>query len=144
MPCGTNQPGRPTDGSMNQAPPEAPMPTRDIDFDAAGNDDLVGALRDLGRAEIDGVEARGAEARDLHARRLGVVAGLEGGGARDHRAGLADRIDAAEDDVVDRAGVEPVAVAQRFQRPWRRAAPPAPRAASRPSCRAPRGVRTAS
>ena len=30
MPCGTNQPGRPTDGSMNQAPPDMPMPTRHI------------------------------------------------------------------------------------------------------------------
>ena len=78
------------------------MPTRDIDLDAAGDDDLVRALSDLGGAEIDGVEAGGAEARDLHARRLVVVAGFEGGGARDDRAGLADRIDAAEDDVVDR------------------------------------------
>ena len=91
------------------------MPTRRHRFDAAGNDDVVGALGDLGGAEIDGVEAGGAEARDLHAGRLVVVAGLEGGRARDDGAGLADRIDAAEDDVVDLGRVEAVAVAQRFQ-----------------------------
>ncbi len=134
MPCGTNQPGRPTDGSMNQAPPDMPMPTRRHRFDAAGDDDLVGALRDLGRAEIDRVEARRAEAGDLHAGRLGVVARLEGGRARDHRARLADRIDAAEDDVVDLAVSSPLR-SRTASSTLAPSAPPAPRAANRPSCR---------
>src|SRR5690606_23649652 len=68
-------------------------------FDAAGDDDVVRALHDLGGTEIDGVEARRAEARNLHAGRLVVIAGLEGGRARDDGTRFADRIDAAEDDV---------------------------------------------
>ena len=49
------------------------------------------------------------------ARRFDVVARLEGGGAGDHRASLADWIDAAIDDVVDLGGVQAVAITERFQ-----------------------------
>ena len=52
----------------------------------------------------------GAEAVDLHARHLLAVAGLERDGAGDVGAGLADRIDAAEDDVLDQLRIELVAV----------------------------------
>jgi hypothetical protein len=73
-------------------------------------------LRDLAGGEIDGIEARGAEAGDLHAGRLGRIAGLKGCGLGDDGAGIHDRIDAAHDDVVDGRGIEPIAVADRFQR----------------------------
>ena len=84
-------------------------------FDAAGNDDVIGALRDLAGREIDGIETGGAESRDLHARRLVGVTGFEGGSFWNDGAGFEHRIDATHDDVVDGRGVEPVAVAQRFQ-----------------------------
>src|SRR5690606_20045713 len=85
-------------------------------LDAPGDDDVVRALRDLGGSEVDGVESASAKARNLHAGGLVVIAGLEGSRARNDRACLADRIDAAEDDVVHRRRVEPVAVADGFQR----------------------------
>ena len=66
---------------------------------------------------------------------LSSIAGLEGGRARDDGAGFADRIDAAEDDVVD--GCRCRARCGRAGAPAsrRRGAASAPRAASRPSCR---------
>ncbi|MND94873.1 hypothetical protein D3C80_871080 [compost metagenome] len=84
-------------------------------FHAAGDDDIVRSRLDLAGREVDGIKTRGAEARDLHARRPVGITGLEGGGFRDHRAGIHDRIDAAHDDVVDSRGVEPIAVADGFQ-----------------------------
>ena len=68
------------------------------------------------RGEIDRVEPRGAEAVDLHARHLVAVARDERRGARDVAARLADRIDAAEHDVVDQLRVELVAVLDRAER----------------------------
>ena len=46
------------------------MPTRLIEFDAAADGHLVLAGHHLRRGEIHRVEARGAEAVDLHARHL--------------------------------------------------------------------------
>jgi hypothetical protein len=81
-------------------------------LDAAGDDEVLPAARDLLRGEVHGLEARRAEAVDLHARDLDVPAGLERRRLRDHRALLADRRDDAHDDVVERRGVEAVALLQ--------------------------------
>ena len=56
---------------------------------------------DLRGGEIHRIEARGAEAVDLHARHLLAEAGLQHRRAGDVAARLADRIDAAEHDVLD-------------------------------------------
>ena len=70
-------------------------------FDAAADRHVVLAGHHLRRGEVDGVEPRGAEAVDLHARHRVAVARHQRGGARDVAARLADRIDAAQHDVVD-------------------------------------------
>ena len=85
-------------------------------FDAAGDDHVVLAGGDRGVGEVDRVEAGGAVAVDLHARHGVREAGGEDGVAGDVAARLADRIDAAEDHVVDDRRVEVVAVADRGQR----------------------------
>ena len=77
------------------------MPTRLMALDAAADRHVVLARHDLRGGEIHGVEAGGAEAVDLHARNLVAIARGERRGAADVAAGLADRIDAAEDHVVD-------------------------------------------
>ena len=77
------------------------------------------AGHDLGGGEIHRVEARGAEAVDLHARHAVAEAGNERRGAGDVAARLADRIDAAEHHVVEQLRIELVAVldcAQRLRR----------------------------
>ncbi len=56
---------------------------------------------DLRCCEIHRIEARGAEPADLDAGDGLAEAGFECGKARDIGAGLADRIDHAEDHVVD-------------------------------------------
>ena len=63
----------------------------------------------LGGGEIHRVEPGGAEAVDLHAGNGVAVARLQRRDARDVAAGFADRIDAAEHDVVDQLRVELVA-----------------------------------
>ena len=70
----------------------------------------------LRRREIHRVEARGAEAVDLHAGRLVAEARRYGAGARDVAARLADRIDAAQNDIVDLLARELVAILDRRQR----------------------------
>ena len=74
------------------------------------------AAHDLGGGEIHGIEAGGAEAVDLHAGHGFAETRLQRRETRDVGAGLADRIDAAEDDVVDDVFLEIVALLQRLQR----------------------------
>ncbi len=71
---------------------------------------------DLGSGEIHGIEARGAEAVDLDAGHGFAKARLDRREAGDVGAGLADRIDNPEDDIVDDALGQIVALLQRFQR----------------------------
>ena len=104
-------------------------------FDAAADRHLLLAGHDLRRGEVHRVEARGAEAVDLHARHLVAVIGRERRGARDVAARLADRIDAAEHHVVDELRVETVASLEARAAHGSRARAPSPRAASRPACR---------
>ena len=97
----------------------------------------------LRRGEVHRVEARRAEAIDLHARHLVAEAGDERRRARDVAAGFADRIDAAEHHVVDQRGVELVAV--RIAASVCAARLSAVTSCSDPSALPrPRGVRTAS
>ena len=92
------------------------MPTRLIEFGAAADHEFMLAGHDLGGGEIHGVEAGGAEAADLHAGDGLAEARLQRREARDVGAGLADRIDHAEDDVVDDVLGQIVAFLQRLQR----------------------------
>ena len=71
---------------------------------------------DLGGGEIHRVEAGGAESADLDAGNGFAETGVERREARDVGAGLADRIDHAEDDVVDDAFGQVVALLERLQR----------------------------
>ena len=84
-------------------------------LDAAGEDEVLPAGGDLLRGDVDGLEARGAEAVELDAGDGVRQAGLDGGGLGDVAALVADGRDAAEDDVVDRVGIELV-VARRGSR----------------------------
>ena len=59
-------------------------------LDAAGDDQVFPAARDLLRRDVDGLEARCAEAVDLHPRHLEIPARLERRRLGDHRALLAD------------------------------------------------------
>ena len=68
------------------------------------------------RGEVHRVEAGGAETIDLHARHAVAETGDQRGRARDVAARLADRIDAAEHHVVDKRGVELVAILDRGER----------------------------
>ena len=89
-------------------------------LDAAADRHVVLARHDLGRREVDRVEAGGAEAVDLHARHAVAVAGGERRRARDVAARLADRIDAAEHHVVDQRRIELVALLDGARAPgWR-------------------------
>ena len=74
------------------------------------------AGHDLGGGEIHGIEAGGAEAADLHAGDGFAEPGLQRREARDVAAGLADRIDHAEHDVIDDVFRKIVAFLQRLQR----------------------------
>ena len=85
-------------------------------FDAAADGDVLHARHHLRGGEIDRVEARGAEAVDLHARHLLAEACLQRRGARDVAACLADRVDAAEHHVLDQYRIEIVAPADRIER----------------------------
>ena len=92
------------------------MPTRLIEFDAAADRHFMLAAHHLRRREIHGVEARSAEAVDLHAGHRVAKARRERAHARDVAACFADRIDATHHDVVDLSGIEFVAILDRFQR----------------------------
>ncbi len=71
---------------------------------------------DLGCGEIHGIEARCTEAADLNAGDGFAEPRLNRREARDVGAGLADRIDHAEHDVVDDVFRQIVALLQGFQR----------------------------
>jgi hypothetical protein len=75
-------------------------------LDSAGEDEVLPARGDLHRRRVDGLEARGAEAIQLHAGDRLRQAGLDRGGLGDVAALVTDRRDAAEHDVVDALGVE--------------------------------------
>ncbi|MGY4484635.1 hypothetical protein ACVWWR_003826 [Bradyrhizobium sp. LM3.2] len=70
----------------------------------------------LGCGKIHGVQAGGTEAADLHAGHGLAEARLQRRKARDVGAGFADRIDHAENDVIDGIFREVIAVLQRLQR----------------------------
>jgi hypothetical protein len=72
------------------------------------------AAHDLGGREIHRIEAGGAEAADLNARHGFAEPGFDRGEAGDVASGLADRIDHAEDDVIDDVFGEVVALFQRL------------------------------
>ena len=71
-------------------------------LDAAGEDQVLEAAADPGRRLVDGLEAGGAEAVELHAGDGLGEPGRERGGLGDVAALVADRRDDAEHDVVDR------------------------------------------
>ena len=74
------------------------------------------AAHHLCGGEIHRIEARGAEAVDLHAGHRVAEARRQRPHASDVAAGFADRIDAAHDDVVDPGRFELIAVLDRLQR----------------------------
>jgi hypothetical protein len=100
---------------MSIARPSAANGTPDIDstLPPTANTPLPG--RDLGRGDGAGLKTGGAEAVDQHIDRLAVVACHERGDAGDIAPVLAARHHASEDDVINQAGVYPVAVAHGGQ-----------------------------
>ncbi len=85
-------------------------------FDAAADRHLVLARHDLGGGEVHRVEPGCAEPVDLHPRHAVAVVGQQRGRPCDVAARLADRIDAAQHDVVDQRRIERVAVLHRRER----------------------------
>jgi hypothetical protein len=85
-------------------------------FGAAADHEFMLPAHDLGGGEIHRIEARGAEAADLDAGNGFAETGLERRKARDIGAGLADRIDHAEHDVVDNVFGQMVALLECLQR----------------------------
>ena len=75
-------------------------------LDAAGEHEVLPAGGDLLRGDVDGLQARGAEAVELHAGDRVGQAGLDRRRLGDVGALVADRRDAAEHDVVDPRRVE--------------------------------------
>ena len=106
MPCGTN------DGVERGARVHRPGAAVGAHrhprhrLDAAGEDQVLEAGADPHRGLVDGLEAGGAEAVELHARDGLGVAGRERGGLGDVAALVADRGDHAEHHVVDAVRVE--------------------------------------
>ena len=92
------------------------MPTRDIDSTPPPMARSFWPATIARRREVHRIEAGGAEAVDLHARHRLAEAGMERRGAGDVAARLADRIDAAQNDVVDRILRQAVALGERAQR----------------------------
>ena len=84
-------------------------------FDAPADGQLVLSAHHLRRGEIDGIEARRAEAVDLYARHRVAKARGERPHARDVAARFADRIDATHHHVVYVGGIEMVAILDRLQ-----------------------------
>src|SRR4051812_21785804 len=74
------------------------------------------AGHDLRGGEVDRVETRGAEAVDLHARDRIAVTGGERRGARNVAARFADRVYAAEHDVIDDGRIGKIAFLDRAER----------------------------
>ena len=77
MPCGTKPVAMLVSGSCAQAPPSEPIGTRDMHLDAAGDDQVLPARAHLLRGQVHRLEARGAEAVQLHARQPTVPARRE-------------------------------------------------------------------
>ncbi len=102
-------------GSTGQAPPEAPRPTRLIEFDTAADGQMMLACHHLRGGEINRVEARGAKAVDLNPRHMVAIIGGERCRPGNVAARLADGIDAAEHDIVHKVGVETAAILDRPQ-----------------------------
>ncbi len=111
------------------------MPTRLIDSTPPATTQVVLPGHDLRGPEVHRIEAGGAEPVDLHAGHVGSVVRREGRRARDVAARFADRIDATEHDVVHACRVEAVAILERAQQPWWRAAASKPREVHHPACR---------
>ncbi len=85
-------------------------------FDAAADRHVLLSGHDLRGGEIHRIEARGAEAIDLHAGDAVAIAGDQRRGARDIGGGFADRIDHAHHHVIDQSGVEVVAALDGAER----------------------------
>jgi hypothetical protein len=84
-------------------------------FDPAPDARVDHPRHHLRRDQIDRIEARRAEAMDLLAAHGLRIAGVEHSRARQHAALFADRLRRANDYVVEQAGIEIVALAQRLQ-----------------------------
>ena len=82
---------------------------------AARNDHVFHARHDLGRGQVDGLQARGAKARLRHARHGLRPARVQHGGAGNVGALLAHGRHAAQHHIIDQRGIEPVARLQRLQ-----------------------------
>ena len=85
-------------------------------LDAAADRHILLSGHDLRRRKVDRVETGGTEAVDLHARDAVAVTGDQRRRAGDVGAGLADRIDDTEHDVVDHGGIEIVAALDGAER----------------------------
>ena len=106
MPCGTKPVVSAVAGSIAQAPPSEPIGTRLIDSTPPARIRSSKPLADPRRGLVDGLEAGGAEAVQLHAGHGLGVAGRERGGLGDVAALLTDRRDHTQHDVVDAVDVE--------------------------------------
>src|SRR5690606_28402508 len=84
-------------------------------FDATTDGHVALAAHPLRRGEVACVEAPGAEAGDLDAGHLFLEAGVENRDAGNVGTLLAARLDHTEHDVVDEAGAEVRAVADRLE-----------------------------
>ena len=84
-------------------------------FDATADGEHRFTRDNLRSRHVAGLEARGAEAVDLHAGGGFGVIGVEHGYAGDVAALLADRGDTAEDHIVNVTGVDAGAIAHRLQ-----------------------------
>ncbi len=82
-------------------------------LDAADHHQVFEAGTHFHRAQVHRLQARGAEAVDLHAGDADVPVRHQRGGLGDVGALVAHRGDAAEDDVIHLAGVEIAAPGQR-------------------------------
>ena len=85
-------------------------------FDSTPDRELRFARDDLGGGDVARLQPRGAEAVDLDPSGALVIARDQQSDSGDVAALLADRHDAAEDHIVDLAGVEGIAVANRPKR----------------------------
>ena len=83
---------------------------------AAGDDEVGGARHHALRGEVDGLLRRTALAVDGGAGHVLGEAGDQPAGAGDVAGLRADAVDVAEDDVVDRAGVDAGALDERLDR----------------------------